>query len=387
MRLQIRGDDMSEVLIDDSSLNAIAHSIRRKNGLLRTYKPREMAPAIRAFNDFVPDAHSFTINVQQSPHQTIRIRKYLDADQHEYTNTFTVSEPFYKLDITVEADGGYIAGQPNYESPVTVDRDMIIHASPATEAPPETITTVYMNRNKSRFTSTTNWWFNFYSDPECTQQVNKNNLIGKIRVIDVGTGIIYSGTGILGDNNSLSQRCQSITEADVSTIDVSNYVDFYESIGYCLYLKRITGFETWRPINAESFESLFGGSERLNDVGDMSGWQLPELTNARGMFSSTKIESLDLHDWYTPKLTNVIDMLNCSSLRVVDISGITTTKIINSSGFLGGSVRYVIMDSQEMKFTGSSTTDGGVIFNNPNSYVKYLVPDNLVNIYKTHPNW
>jgi hypothetical protein len=64
MRLQIRGDDMSEVLIDDSSLNAIAHSIRRKNGLLRTYKPREMAPAIRAFNDFIPDAHSFTINVQ-----------------------------------------------------------------------------------------------------------------------------------------------------------------------------------------------------------------------------------------------------------------------------------------------------------------------------------
>jgi hypothetical protein len=54
---------MSEVLIDDLNLNKIANSIRRKNGLVRTYKPREMAPAIRAFRNFIPSTHEFVVTI------------------------------------------------------------------------------------------------------------------------------------------------------------------------------------------------------------------------------------------------------------------------------------------------------------------------------------
>lgn len=57
-----------EVLIDDSSFNAIATAIRRKNGLARTYKPREMAPAIRAVLAEAPSTREYTITVIQSDH-------------------------------------------------------------------------------------------------------------------------------------------------------------------------------------------------------------------------------------------------------------------------------------------------------------------------------
>jgi hypothetical protein len=59
---------MAEVIIDDSSLNDIANSIRMKNGLVRTYKPSEMPPAIRALRDNIPSTHGFTIRIEQSPH-------------------------------------------------------------------------------------------------------------------------------------------------------------------------------------------------------------------------------------------------------------------------------------------------------------------------------
>jgi hypothetical protein len=68
---------MSEVLIDDLNLNKIAHSIRRKNGLVRTYKPREMAPAILAFRNFVPSPHEYNVIVNQTPHQRIIVKRVL----------------------------------------------------------------------------------------------------------------------------------------------------------------------------------------------------------------------------------------------------------------------------------------------------------------------
>jgi len=123
---------MSEVLIDDLNLNKIANSIRRKNGLVRTYKPREMAPAIRAFRNFIPSTHEFVVTINQSPHQLITAKRYLNVDRTNYTNTFTVSEPFYMMELSIVPDGGYEEGTLNYESPVVIDRDMVISATPAT---------------------------------------------------------------------------------------------------------------------------------------------------------------------------------------------------------------------------------------------------------------
>lgn len=371
---------MSEVLIDDSSLNAIAHSIRRKNGLLRTYKPREMAPAIRAFNDFIPDAHSFTINVQQSPNQTIRIRKYLDADYHEYTNTFTVSEPFYKLDITVEADVGYIAGQPNYESPVTVDRDMVIHASPATESDAESTTTVYFDGSQQ--TNLSYGFYSFYSDPECTQRVAKNQIYGKLNIMDVSDGYPYSADGLIGGHNT-QIGCTNVTEI-IQNIDTSKKNSL---ASMCYGLSNCIKMDLSNLIfsNVTSTSAMFRSCGRLESFGDISGADVQKLRSTTDMFNGCGyLKSIDLHGWYTPELRTISSMFNsCSDLRFLDISNLYTGEITDVSYAFAGcsSLKYIIMDKEEIKF------DGNYMIDNPNNSVKYLVPENMVNIYKTHPNW
>ena len=91
-----------------------------------------------------------------------------------------------------------------------------------------------------------------------------------------------------------------------------------------------------------------------------------------------------MHDWYTPNLTNVTEAFNgCSYLRVADISGIDTTNISSANYFLGtsASLKYIIMDSNDIKFSGN------VSMPNPNNTCKYLVKASMVDAYKAHANW
>ena len=366
---------MSEVLIDDSSLNAIAHSIRRKNGLLRTYKPREMAPAIRAFNDFVPDAHSFTVTVQQSPHQTIRVRKYLDADHHEYTNTFTVSEPYYKLEAVVEADVGYDAGALNYINPITVDRDILISAQPAIESDPEYITHIYVNGSRTRFYDWSHW--TMYSDPDCTQGVDRASIRGKVNVHWVDPGYdVTNGSCLFGYDYTFANALINVTEMQ-QDIDASEFSSLYFAFHDCKEL-RYVNVENWDVNNCTSFVRCFQGCSQLRQI-NVSGWGMNSALDCGEMFDGCQyLQSLDLSGWKTPLLLYCGGMFNnCNWLRVLDISEWSTSQIETVFGI--PNLDYLIMDKEEIKFPNR-------IFAN-NSRTKYLVPSSMVNLYKEHANW
>ena len=125
-----------KVILNDDSLQNIADAIRSINGANVTYKPREMAAAIDAMPQVLRDVHSYRVTINQSPHQTIKVRKYLPDIEYDYNSSFTVSEQFYLLDISIEADEGYEAGTLNFSGTVLLDRDMIIEATNATEVQP-----------------------------------------------------------------------------------------------------------------------------------------------------------------------------------------------------------------------------------------------------------
>ena len=124
---------MAKVMLDNQSLIDIGNAIREINGATVSYKPREMAPAIDAIPELTHDTHSFRITINQTPHQTITVRKYTDEKSVVYSGTFTVAEPFYKIVCSIEAEEGWQAGTLNKSGIVVVDRDMIIEATPATE--------------------------------------------------------------------------------------------------------------------------------------------------------------------------------------------------------------------------------------------------------------
>lgn len=385
---------MSEVFIDDSSLNDIANALRQKNGLIRTYKPREMPPAIRALREFVPSTHGHAIRIIQSDNQTITVRVFQDNNTQVYDRSFTVSEPLWKFEATITPDAGWVAGTLNYNGVFSIDRDYVIQAQPATPIPPENVTHLYMNGNRDSFVGN-NPWYVFYSDYECTQSVNKNNIYGIIDVTDKqNNGMPYNGTNIFGkpeNTTSIIQGFGLVREIRQS-IDVSQKDTLQTCFSACAEL-RMVDISNWNTINCQNFISMFDGCDKLKNTGDISYWNTSNLLYCNSMFNGcSQIESIDLSHWDTRKLRNCNSMFrSCGFLIAVDISDWDTTMISDSGDMFRDDpdLRYIIMDSQQMKFTGSTAQnqDGGVIFPNPNTHVKYLVPDNLVESYKVHPNW
>ena len=122
-----------KVIVNSQSLSDIANAIRYVNGASRTYKAREMSGAIDQIPQVTRDNHAFRVTINQSPHQTITVRRYLPDISEVHTTAFNVTEQFYLLDVSITADSGYIAGTLNIESPFLLDRDVLIEATPATE--------------------------------------------------------------------------------------------------------------------------------------------------------------------------------------------------------------------------------------------------------------
>ena len=335
----------------------------------------------------------YSVMLGQMANETLTITARRGIITEVYHSSFVKQQNGWFFDVEITPHSGYAVGSiiingtsyglgPVRNMPL--NKDYLVTAQPAEEG-----RTVYIDGTITRFTSTVNWYYVMFADVACTQALDKYSLTGKITVIDVNTkgGLPYWGTGILGENNALNGRCQSIREADVSSIDVSRKTDFNCSIGWCLQLQTIYGLHNWNPISATSFLMLFRGSTQLTDIGDISHWSTPDLTNASEMFRDlNRMESFDLHYWNTPILNNINGMFSgCSNARVIDISGINTTNITDARYMFSGcdSLQYVILEGNDIKFSGSATIGS----TNLNGTAKILVSDNMVNAYKTHANW
>lgn len=331
----------------------------------------------------------YTVTINQVAHQGLVVKAHRGLVEETHTTSFTKEETGWFIDVSMDVEGGYAKGSilingVSYGvkgvNDIPLNRDYLVTAQPAEEG-----ATLYMDGTMARFTSTVNRYYVTFSDIGCTQRKDKGSVTGKLTIIDVSNGLPYWGTGILGDDSPFCDRATQIREADVSSIDVSRKTDFNNSISQCWQLQTIYGLSAWDPISATSFAYLFRGSTLLTEIGDISHWSMPDLTTVIGMFTNlSAITSIDLHYWSTPSLVNVREMfVGCSNMRAVDISGINTTNITDAgSMFYGcGALRYIIMDANEIKFSGS------IIFPEPNSSVKYLVPDSMVASYKAHANW
>ena len=378
---------MSEVLIDDSSLNKIANSIRGKNGLRRTYKPREMAPAIRAFRNYIPHAHEYNVQINQTPNQTITVKKYLEINRRNHTGTFTVTEPFYILEVSIEADIGYEAGQLNVQSPIVLDRDLIIEATPATPVDSSLEwTTVYLNGSRGSLwgngSQQDTWFWIHYHDEDCTESYGNGTAEGKVIFQDVTSGKtdgrhIFGNTqwGSCDGNWRGSQILEAICR--VHTQNFSNMQYCFRRLSNMIKVD-IRSFDT---ANVGSFNYMFLECSCLRYIYGIQDLNTSELLSAQGMFSGcSQLFSLDLSQWNTPKLINCNEMFSgCGVLFNLDISNWDTRYITSFTP--PPNVKYIIMDEEEVKFNGD------FIFNNPNNKVKYLVPTSVLNEYKAHPNW
>lgn len=387
-----------EVLINDSNLNAIANAIRRKNGLVRTYKPREMAPAIRAINADAPDSREYTVTVIQTPHQTIKVRQVLGGEK-QYNQSFTVSEPYWKIQATIEPEAGYTAGALNYPNEVTVNRDITIKATPATEivVPPNIETRLYWQG-----TIRDSWHDSRTAGLSLDRDVEVNYST-RFSTID---SIIYRPESRkvyyiypmkdqvplwmfrLFNVYSYSDRVTGDRSATDIVIDLENkigLITIQDVIGESPWLEYVQ-FNNWDTSEVESILSLVKNCERLKSIGDISHWDTSSLQSIDTILQGNQyLDSLDLSGWATPRLNSATNIFPRG--RILDISNWDTTNISNFSAGISAKTKvgvlypaYLIMDKEEVKFSGN------YIFSNI-ANCKYLVPEDMVDAYKQHPNW
>ena len=346
------------------------------------------------------DAHSYRVQITQSAHQQITVRKFLPASSTLYTNTFTAGEPFWNIEVSIEADVGYVAGDlvvngvPCNDGDVFVlDRDFTIYATEALGEEVAGWTTVYIN-------GTIIYW---YGDREPNEthiqffgqrttsmndyRISKEDLRGKVNIVDISTGTQagnYNGHWLIGSSNSvMADRCRYVTHIR-QNIKTANMTRINEAVWGCYELKEID-CSNWRLSNVVYASSVFGSCSNLREVGNISGWDLSSCIQTNGMFSGCPLlESLDLSRWKTGALRNVSSMFSgCTGLKAVDISGWDTSQINDAGSMFSNctNLQYIIMDAEEIKFSG------GTIFPNPHANVTYLVPTNWVSAYNNHANW
>lgn len=121
-----------KVIVNDQHLTNIANAIRQLNGREVSYKAREMSQAIDELPELVGNQHAYRVTINQTPHQTITVQKYLDDRYSYHIGSFNVGEQFYKINISITPDEGYEAGTLNHSGTMVLDRDIIVEATPAT---------------------------------------------------------------------------------------------------------------------------------------------------------------------------------------------------------------------------------------------------------------
>ena len=332
------------------------------------------------------EANSYKVTITQSEHQSITVRKYLAASSTLYTATFTAAEVFWNLEIKVEADEGYIAGDlivngVHMSSPavISLDKDYTIYATEATVESQQGWRTVYINGAKSYFYGQWDYCLAIASNKECTNWIDKAGLSGKVIIVDVN-GYIDSFRRTLGSSNTgVSSAAFGVTavRTNMRTGEAANFTEAF----YGLRSLREITCTGWDMSNATDCSSMFNGCGGLQSL-NIANWNVKNLVYAGSMFAGCGgLESLDLSGWCTEKLRSAGDMFaSCTGIVALDISGWKTENI--ESLTMPPAVKYIIMDDDtEIKFSGH------YIFSNPNNYVKYLVPTNMVSLYKNHANW
>lgn len=333
----------------------------------------------------------FSVMLGQMANETLTITAKRGIITEVYHSSFVKMERGWFFDVEITPHSGYAVGSiiingTSYGlGPVRnlpLNKDYLVTAQPAEEG-----ATLYMDGTMDRFTSTVNRYYVTFSDVACTIRKDKGSVTGKLTIIDVSNGLPYWGTGILGDDSPFCDRAQQVREADIGSIDVSRKTDFNNSLSQLLQMQTIYGLHNWNPVSATSFAYLFRGDTQLTDFGDISHWSMPDLTTVVGMFTNlNRMESFDLHYWNTPALLSTEEMFTgCSNARAIDISGINTANLTTARNmFYGcGSLQYVILEGNDIKFSGNVTIASTSI----NGTAKFLVSDNMVNAYKTHANW
>ena len=349
------------------------------------------------------------IIIIQSPHQTIKVFVFKQIyEQTEYSfytmRGATVQGDGWMVQASIKADAGYMAGTLNYQYETEVQGDIIIQATEATQILGENDKLVTLYWNYTYESHGLPVWYSNLDYEEGKDKTGQNGMHND--GYDHGTD--YVVTKPLGRNiyyiycskevvpqrlynifNAHAHKSQYIPDMTDLVFDLQNkrglviisgektsWRNFHNNE----WLENIT-FKRWNTYDVEYISNLVTDCVRLKSIGDISNWDTSNLLSAYNLVESTQyLTSLDLSGWATPLLQSATNIFSGSYAKILDISNWSTQHLTEFS--VGGSnMEYLIMDKDEIKFSGELRC------HHPNNYIKYLVPESMVDAYKQHSNW
>lgn len=128
-----------------------------------------------------------------------------------------------------------------------------------------------------------------------------------------GTGVDLNFIDTSKVTNMSSLFDQTDFEGDISCWNVTNVTNmnymFYECENFNCDLSN------WEPKNLKQAEGMFEGCSNFIGIG-LDNWELPKLTNAQTMFLNCENFNQDLSKWDPIKLKNALKMFyNCEKLK------------------------------------------------------------------------
>ena len=134
---------------------------------------------------------------------------------------------------------------------------------------------------------------------------------------------------------SMFDRCDALTELDVSSFDTSKVTNMNSMFARCTSLTTIKGLNNFDTSNVTTMNWLFDDCYALIAL-DCSGWDLSKVTDMTVVFSSChSLVSVDLSNWNVPNVTRMGGGMfsDCYALTYLDLSNWDISNVTNMGGF------------------------------------------------------
>lgn len=187
------------------------------------------------------------------------------------------------------------------------------------------------------------------------------------------------------DMDSLFYVATYIKSIDASNWDTSNVTNMSRVFAYCNSITSLK-ISNWNTSRVTNLYQAFNHCISLETV-DIVNWDVSNVTSMYYMFNNcTSLTSLDLSKWNTSKVTNMGNIFESNpALIALDLSNWDTSGVIDNQMqymFSCKNLQYLILGSTTFKFIMHRSDCGSL-----NKTCKILVPNSLLNTFKTATNW
>ena len=181
--------------------------------------------------------------------------------------------------------------------------------------------------------------------------------------------------------SSMFFRCEKLENFDISNLNLKSVTTMASMFRECkMNNVKVSNSSTSNVTDMSYMFYRYKGTS-LN-VSNLNTSKVLDMTL---MISETEIDSLDLSKWNTSNVVNMGAMLSHNTnLITLDLSNFDTTNVFNATNmfFLDDNLRYIIIGSSTFKFQMKDSNCGQL-----NTTCKILVPNSLLNTFKTATNW